>query len=132
VREGVGRWSGPTKRIPAGRAAEGRCRGGPRRRAEAACATPRAKEEVGLRGGGVVLGVVWREGGALGAIDGALGPVLGVAPGGGAGALELDGGLAVGFVLGEGAVEGGEDVVGVGDGEDGEAVDVADPNPIPD
>ena len=42
---------------------------------------------------------------AFGAVDGELGPVLGVAPGGGAGVEVLDGGLAVGLVEGEGLVD---------------------------
>jgi hypothetical protein len=64
----------------------------------------RAEGEAEVVGGG--LGVedlgVGREGGVLGAVDGELGPVLGVAPGAGTGVFELDGGLAVGFVEREG------------------------------
>ena len=59
--------------------------------------------EAQVVGGG--LGVefldVGRERLAFGAVDGELGPLLGVAPRGGAGRLELDGRFAVGFVGGE-------------------------------
>jgi hypothetical protein len=65
---------------------------------EAAERTPSAKLRWSVAGSGSRVSVVGREGGVLGAVDGELGPVLGVAPGAGAGALELDGGLAVGLV----------------------------------
>jgi hypothetical protein len=48
---------------------------------------------------------VGREGGVLGAVDSKLGPVLGVAPGTGAGAFELDRGLPVRFVKREGRLD---------------------------
>lgn len=80
-------------------------------------------------GGGVwvfVFGLPGGEGGSGGAVYGLLCPGLGVGPAGGAGLFEFDGGFAGGFVLGEGAIELGEDFVGGFDGEEGEAVYVAD------
>ncbi len=67
-------------------------------RAEAAEGHPQGEAQVIGGGLGVVFWLVGRQGGALGAVDGGLCPGLGVAPRGGAGAFEFDGGLAVGFV----------------------------------
>ena len=72
-------------------------------RAEAAEGDTERDGDVRLGRGRIVFGVVRREGGAVGAIDGELGPGLGVAPGGGAGATKLDGGFARLFPLLEGA-----------------------------
>ena len=67
-------------------------------KAEAAESDAKGEAQVVGRGLGVELFDVIGERRALGAVDGGLGPVLGVAPGGGAGTAELDGGLTVGFV----------------------------------
>jgi hypothetical protein len=49
---------------------------------------------------------------------------LGVGPAGGAGVLKLDGGFAGGFVVGESAIELGEDFVGGFDGEEGNTFNI--------
>jgi len=67
-----------------------------------------------------------RQGRARRAVHGLLRPSLSPGPAGGAGLLELDRGLAVGLVLGEGLLQAGHDHVCRLDGEEGETVDVAD------
>ena len=74
--------------------------GGAARRAEAAEGDAEGEAQVVGGGLGVQLLDVLGEWSALGAVDGGLGPLLGVAPGGGAGPAELDGGFAVRFVDG--------------------------------
>ena len=83
--------------------------GGGARRAETAEGDAKSEAQV-VRGGlGVQLLGVLGERRALGAVNGGLGPILGVAPGGGAGTPELDGGFAVRFVDGEGSLDDAED-----------------------
>ena len=82
---------------------------------------------VGDPGGGLgvfVGGLPVGEGGSGGAVYGLLGPGLGVGPAGGAGLFEFDGGFAGGFMLGEGAIELGEDFVGRFDWEEGETLNI--------
>ena len=76
--------------------------GGAACRAEAAEGDAKGEAQVVGGGFGVQLLGVLGERRALGTVDGGLGPVLGVAPRGGAGAAELDGGFTVGFVDGKG------------------------------
>ena len=76
--------------------------GGAVGRAEAAEGDAEGEAQVVGGGLGVELLDVIGERRALRTVDGGLGPVLGVAPGGGAGTAELDGGLTVGFVDGKG------------------------------
>ena len=66
--------------------------------AEATESDTKGEAQVVGGGFGVQLLDVLGERGALWAVDSGLSPVLGVAPGGGAGAVELDGGFTVGFV----------------------------------
>ena len=75
------------------------------RRAEAAEGDAEGEAQVVGGGLGVELLDVLGERRALGAVDGGLGPVLGVAPGRRAGAPELDGGFAVRFVDVKGAID---------------------------
>ena len=69
------------------------------RMAEAAEGDAEGERKVIGRRLGVFNRLVGRQRRALGAVDGGLRPFLGMAPGGGTGLAELDGGFTVGFVL---------------------------------